>query len=89
MQVLSSIQVHQWCVLVWAACKQAIAWLSILVTVLNGKGWYFSTQASTHPVSKDRQQAHFLSLYVAKIQLKNSALLETFSVAARNQRSAT
>lgn len=57
----------------------------------NSKGWYFGSQASAHPVSKDRHQAHFLSLSlcvsdtVANIQWKNSALcsrvLETFSVA--------
>lgn len=47
-------------VFAWAVCKRSCGCHSF--TVLNGKGWYFSSQAPTHPVSKDRHQAHFLSL---------------------------
>lgn len=70
----------------WVVCKWSCGCHSF--TVLNGKGWYFSSQAPTHPVSKDRHQAHFLSLFLSlwmwpTVNGKTQCLvvLETFSVA--------
>lgn len=74
------------CVFAWAVCKLSCGCHSF--TVLNGKGWYFSLQAPTHPVSKDRQQAHFLSLFLSLLmwptfngKSQRSVVLKTFSVA--------
>lgn len=58
-------------------------------TASNSKGWYFSSQAPAHPVSKDTHQAHFLFLslsYILRPTFNGKTqhfvvLLETFSVA--------
>lgn len=48
--------------------------------------WYFSSQAPAHPVSKERQRAHFLShmlwpTFNGNNSVLCSRVLETFSVA--------